>query len=64
MRNRPLVRSDPSRINEQPHDVIDSNVGAKKRPSLLDLAKEFCGSISGPKDMSTRKLKGCGQKIV
>jgi hypothetical protein len=41
-------------------DLIDEHLTKKKRPSLHDLAKEFCGSLSGPRDMSTRKLTGYG----
>ena len=29
-------------------DLIDEHLAQKKRPSLHDLAKEFCGSVSGP----------------
>jgi Ribbon-helix-helix protein, copG family len=42
-------------------DLIDRHLDKKKRPSLHDLAKEFCGSLSGPRDMSTRKLTGYGR---
>ena len=42
-------------------DLIDEHLAQKKRPSLHDLAKEFCGSVSGPRDMSTRKLTGYGR---
>ena len=42
-------------------DLIDEHLPKKKRPSLHDLAKEFCGSLSGPRDMSTRKLTGYGR---
>jgi hypothetical protein len=42
-------------------DLIDEHLAKKKRPSLHDLAKEFCGSVSGPSDMSTRKLTGYGR---
>ena len=42
-------------------DLIAQHLGEKKRPSLHDLAKEFCGSVAGPKDMSTRKLTGYGR---
>ena len=42
-------------------DLIDEHLAQKKRPSLHDLAKGFCGSLSGPKDMSTRKLTGYGR---
>jgi hypothetical protein len=43
-------------------DLIDEHLaGAKSRPSLHDLAKDYCGSLSGPADMSTRKLTGYGR---
>jgi hypothetical protein len=42
-------------------DLIDQHLGKKSRPSLHDLAKDLCGSVSGPPDMSTRKLKGYGR---
>jgi hypothetical protein len=42
-------------------DLIDEHLAKKKRPTLHDLAREFCGSLSGPADMSTRKLTGYGR---
>ena len=42
-------------------DLIDQHLAPQKRPSLHDLAKEYCGSVSGPRDMSTRKLTGYGR---
>jgi hypothetical protein len=42
-------------------DLIDQHLASKKRPSLYERAKEFCGSVSGPSDMSTRKLTGYGR---
>ncbi len=42
-------------------DLIDEHLAQNKRPSLHDLAKEFCGCLSGPRDMSTRKLTGYGR---
>jgi len=33
----------------------------KPRLSLYDLTKDLCGSVSGPPDMSTRKLVGYGR---
>jgi hypothetical protein len=33
----------------------------KRRLSLHDLAKDFCGSVSGPSDLSTRPLTGYGR---
>jgi hypothetical protein len=42
-------------------DLIDQHLAQKKHPSLHDLARDYCGSISGPADMSTRKLTGYGR---
>jgi len=42
-------------------DLIDRHLGRKKRRSLHDQAKDLCGSVSGAKDASTRKLKGYGR---
>ena len=42
-------------------DLIDEHLAQKKRPSLHDLARDFCGIVSGPADMSTRKLTGYGR---
>ena len=42
-------------------DLIDQHLLPKKRPSLHDLAKDYCGSVSGPPDLSTRKLTGYGR---
>jgi len=42
-------------------DLIDEHLPPGKRPSLHDLAKDYCGSVSGPADMSTRKLTGYGR---
>lgn len=42
-------------------DLIDQHLAGKKRPSLYERAKEYCGSVSGPPDMSTRKLTGYGR---
>ena len=47
-----LHRSQASIVRE----LIDEHLGSKKRPSLHDLAKDFCGSFSGPRNLSTRKL--------
>ena len=38
-------------------DLIDRHLGRKK-PSLHDQAKDLCGSVSGARDTSSRKLKG------
>jgi plasmid stability protein len=42
-------------------DLIDEHLAQKKRPSLHDLAKDLCGSLRGPKDLSTRPLTGYGR---
>ena len=43
-------------------DLIDEHLAKKnRRPSLHDLAKDYCGSLSGPANMSTRKLTGYGR---
>jgi hypothetical protein len=42
-------------------DLIDEHLTPKKRPSLYDLAKDLCGSLRGPKDLSTRPLTGYGR---
>jgi plasmid stability protein len=56
-RARTLGRSRAAIIRE----LIDEHLTPKKRPSLHDLAGDYCGSISGPPDLSTRKLKGYGR---
>ena len=42
-------------------DLIDQHLAQKKRPSLYDLTKDLCGSVRGPKDLSTRPLTGYGR---
>jgi hypothetical protein len=42
-------------------ELIEEHLGRKARPSLHDQARDFCGSINGPKDLSTRQLKGYGR---
>ena len=42
-------------------DLIDEHLAQKKRPSLYERAKDLCGSVSGPKDLSTRPLTGYGR---
>ena len=45
-------------------DLIDTHLdqkNPKKRPSLYDLTKDLCGSVRGPKDLSTRPLTGYGR---
>jgi len=42
-------------------DLIEQHLGKKKRPSLYERAKDLCGAVHGPKDLSTRKLTGYGR---
>jgi hypothetical protein len=42
-------------------ELIDEHLGNRKRPSLYDLTKDLCGSVRGPKDLSTRPLTGYGR---
>ena len=42
-------------------DLIDEHLARKKRPSLYDLTKDLCGSVRGPRDLSTRPLTGYGR---
>ena len=43
-------------------ELIEQHLGEKrKRLSLHDRARDLCGSISGPRDLSTRKLTGYGR---
>ena len=42
-------------------DLIDCHLGRRRRPSLHDQAKDLCGSVSGARDMSTRRLTGYGR---
>ena len=42
-------------------DLLDEHLAQKKRPSLHDLAKDLCGCLRGPKDLSTRPLTGYGR---
>jgi hypothetical protein len=41
--------------------LIDERLAKNKRPSLHDLTKDLCGSVCGPKDLSTRPLTGYGR---
>ena len=42
-------------------DLIEQHLGEKrKRLSLHDRARDLCGSVSGPRDLSTRRLTGYG----
>jgi molybdate-binding protein len=42
-------------------DLIDEHLAKKKKPSLYDLTKDLCGTVRGPKDLSTRPLTGYGR---
>jgi predicted DNA-binding protein len=42
-------------------DLIEEHLSKKERPSLYDLTKDLCGSLRGPKDLSTRPLAGYGR---
>ena len=43
-------------------DLIEQHLGEKrKRLSLHDRARDLCGSVSGPRDLSTRRLTGYGR---
>ena len=39
-------------------DLIEQHLGPKKRPSPYERAKDLCGSVRGPKDLSLRALTG------
>ncbi|HKI68736.1 MAG TPA: hypothetical protein VKA67_04050 [Verrucomicrobiae bacterium] len=55
-RSKVLGRSQGSIVR----DLIDEQLAETKRPSLHDLARDLCGSVRGPKDLSTRPLTGYG----
>jgi len=42
-------------------DLIEQHLSTKKRPSLYERAKDLCGSVRGPRDLSTRPLTGYGR---
>ena len=42
-------------------DLIDEHLTPKKHPSLLERAKDLCGSVRGSRDLSTRPLSGYGR---
>jgi|HubBroStandDraft_1064217.scaffolds.fasta_scaffold1172520_2 hypothetical protein len=44
-------------------DLIEQHLAPKKRPSLYQRAKDLCGSVRGPKDLSTRPLTGYRRKV-
>ena len=56
-RAKALGRSQAAVVRE----LIEEHLAQKQRPSLHDLAKDYCGSVSGPPDLSTRKLTGYGR---
>ena len=56
-RAKALGRSQAAVVRE----LIEEHLAKKQRPSLYDLTKDLCGSVSGPKDLSTRPLTGYGR---
>ena len=38
------------------HDLIEQHLAPKKRTSLYERAKDLCGSVCGPEDLSTLPL--------
>jgi len=42
-------------------DLIEQHLVPKKRLSLYERAKDLCGSVRGPEDLSTRPLNGYGR---
>ena len=42
-------------------DLIEQHLAPKNRPSLYERAKDLCGAVRGPKDLSTRPLTGYGR---
>jgi hypothetical protein len=42
-------------------DLIEQHLASKKKPSLYERAKDLCGSVRGPKELSTRALTGYGR---
>ena len=56
-----LPKLQKAATTEELKDAIDEHLAQKRRPSLHDLAKAYCGSGGGPADMSTRKLAGYGR---
>ncbi len=41
-------------------ELVEKHLTPRRGLSLHDLAQDLCGSVSGPRDLSTRKLKGYG----
>ncbi len=42
-------------------ELIDEHLAQKKRLSLHERAKDLCGSLRGPSNLSTRPLTGYGR---
>ena len=42
-------------------DLIDQHLGEKKCLSLYERAKDLCGRVRGPKNLSTKALTGYGR---
>ena len=42
-------------------ELIDRHLAGGSRRSLHEQAKDLCGSLTGPRDHSTRELKGYGR---
>lgn len=42
-------------------DLIDEHLTPKTHRSLLERAKDLCGTVRGSKDLSTRPLTGYGR---
>ena len=41
-------------------DLIEQHLGSNRRSSLHEQAKDLCGCLAGPRDLSTRPLHGYG----
>lgn len=41
-------------------ELVEKHLMPRHGLSLHELAKDLCGSVSGSRDLSTRKLKGYG----
>ena len=42
-------------------DLIEEHLANHEGPSLYQRAKDLCGCVRGPKDLSTRPLTGYGR---
>jgi hypothetical protein len=42
-------------------DLIEEHLTPRQSSSLLERAKDLCGSVRGSKDLSTRPLSGYGR---